>query len=55
MAKVSTPEVVVDKVGSLSVIKQYEAPARIVSKYQVNIEARISGYLLKSYLKKVIL
>lgn len=52
MAKVSTPEVVVDKVGSLSVIKQYEAPARIVSKYQVNIEARISGYLLKSYFKE---
>lgn len=50
--KASTPEVVVNEVKSFNVIKKYEAPARVVSKYQVNVEARISGYLLKSYFKE---
>ena len=52
MMKASTPEVVVNEVKSFNVIKKYEAPARVVSKYQVNVEARISGYLLKSYFKE---
>ena len=50
--KESTPEVLVSKVSSLQMIRKYEAPARVVSKYQVNVEARISGYLLKSYFKE---
>lgn len=52
MMKASTPEVVVSEVKPFNVIKKYEAPARVVSKYQVNVEARISGYLLKSYFKE---
>lgn len=52
MMKASTPEVVVNNVESFNIIKKYEAPARVVSKYQVNVEARISGYLLKSYFKE---
>ena len=50
--KAATPEVVVSKVEPFNIIKKYEAPARVVSKYQVNVEARISGYLLKSYFKE---
>ncbi len=52
MMKAATPEVVVNKVESFNIVKKYEAPARVVSKYQVNVEARISGYLLKSYFKE---
>lgn len=52
MMKSATPEVVVNEVKSYNIIKKYEAPARVVSKYQVNVEARISGYLLKSYFKE---
>lgn len=52
MMKAATPEVVVNKVESIDIIKKYEAPARVVSKYQVNVEARISGYLQKSYFKE---
>lgn len=52
MMKSATPEVVVNKVESIDIIKKYEAPARVVSKYQVNVEARISGYLQKSYFKE---
>ncbi|MCM1264905.1 MAG: efflux RND transporter periplasmic adaptor subunit [Candidatus Gastranaerophilales bacterium] len=52
MSKVATPEVLVQSVGSKKIIKHYEAPARVVSKYQVNVEARINGYLQKSYFKE---
>ena len=52
MSKVAVPEAVVETVGSKSIIKSYEAPARVVSKYQVNVNARINGYLTKSYFKE---
>ena len=48
----ATPKVTIAKIGESEVIKEYEAPARIVSKYQVNVIARISGYLTKSYFKE---
>ena len=38
------PEVVVDKITEGEVLPSFEAPARIVSKYQVSVLARISGY-----------
>ncbi|MBO6272034.1 efflux RND transporter periplasmic adaptor subunit [bacterium] len=50
--KVAMPEIVVDKVGSKDIIKSFESPARVVAKYQVNVEARIDGYLLRSYFKE---
>lgn len=46
------PEVVVEKITEGEVVPSFEAPARIVSKYQVSILARISGYLQKSYFKE---
>jgi len=52
MQKVAMPEVVVEKVASKDIIKKFEAPARVVAKYQVNVEARIDGYLLRSYFKE---
>lgn len=52
MKKVAMPEVVVDTVASKDIIKSYESPARVVAKYQVNVEARIDGYLLHSYFKE---
>lgn len=52
MKKVAMPEIVVEKVGSKDIIKSYESPARVVAKYQVNVEARIDGYLLHSYFKE---
>lgn len=50
--KVAMPEIVVDVVSSKDIIKRFESPARVVSKYQVNVEARIDGYLQKSYFKE---
>jgi len=52
MSKVAMPEAVVETVRSKPIIKQFEAPARVVSKYQVNVNARINGYLTKSYFKE---
>lgn len=46
------PNVVVETVKEDSVIQSFEAPGRVVSKYQVSIMARISGYLQKSYFKE---
>ena len=50
--KVAMPEIVVANVGAADIIKSFEAPARVVAKYQVNVEARIDGYLLHSYFKE---
>jgi len=51
--KTASPvNVVVEPVAEESVIQTFEAPGRVVSKYQVSILARISGYLLKSYFKE---
>lgn len=52
MAKSATPLVVVDKVGEASVLKKIEAPGRIAAKYQIDVLARIDGYLVKSYFKE---
>lgn len=46
------PEVVVETVKDENVIQNFEAPGRVVSKYQVSIMARISGYLQKSFFKE---
>lgn len=47
-----TPSVTVAEVGSRNIIREFEAPARVVAKYRVNVLARISGYLTKSYFKE---
>lgn len=46
------PEVTVSTVEDAEIIRSFEAPGRVVSKYQVNVLARISGYLQKSYFKE---
>lgn len=43
------PQVVEATVGEESVIKSFETPGRVISKYRVDVLARISGYLRKSY------
>lgn len=52
MRKDSMPSVSVEEVQEANVIKQIEEPGRIVSKYRVDIMARIDGYLTKSYFKE---
>lgn len=46
------PSVTVDTVKEDEVIQSFEAPGRVVSKYQVSVMARISGYLQKSFFKE---
>ncbi len=46
------PSVTVQEIENKSVIRSFEAPGRVVSKYRVDVMARISGYLLKSYFKE---
>lgn len=46
------PEVTVDEVQEASVIKQLEAPGRVLSEHRVDVVARIEGYLNKSYFKE---
>ena len=46
------PEVTVTEIHNKEIIRSFEAPGRVVSKYQVNVLARISGYLQKSYFKE---
>lgn len=46
------PSVTVQEIETQSVIRSFEAPGRVVSKYRVDVMARISGYLLKSYFKE---
>ena len=48
----SAPSVTVDPVQEADIIRSFEAPGRVTSKYQVNVLARISGYLQKSYFKE---
>lgn len=43
------PSVTVQGIENQSVIRNFEAPGRVVSKYRVDVLARISGYLQKSY------
>jgi len=46
------PAVTVQTVKSANVVRQFEAPARVLAKYRVEVLARISGYLTKSYFKE---
>lgn len=46
------PSVQVENVGEKEIIREFEAPGRVVSKYQVSVLARISGYLQNSYFKE---
>ena len=46
------PTVTVQEIQEESVIRNFEAPGRVVSKYRVDVLARISGYLQKSYFKE---
>lgn len=46
------PEVTLSEVQEADVIKQINAPGRILSKYRVDVMARIEGYLTKSYFEE---
>lgn len=48
----TAPSVTVESVQEADIIRSFEAPGRVTSKYQVNVLARISGYLQKSYFKE---
>ena len=47
-----TPAVTVADVKTDKVVMEYTSTARVTAKYRVEILARISGYLLKSYFKE---
>ena len=47
-----TPSVTVDTVKTEYVRREFNAPARVMAKYRVEILARIDGYLTKSYFKE---
>ena len=44
--------VTVQEIETKNVIRSFDAPGRVMSKYRVDVMARISGYLLKSYFKE---
>lgn len=46
------PSVTVDTVKTASVRREFDAPARVMAKYRVEVLARINGYLTKSYFKE---
>lgn len=46
------PAVTVDTVKSAEVRREFDAPARVMAKYRVEVLARINGYLTKSYFKE---
>lgn len=50
--KSAMPGVTLGTIKEAEVIKQMEAPGRILSKYRVDVLARIEGYLTKSYFKE---
>ncbi len=51
-AMAGTPAVTVAEVTSREVKRQFGANARVAAKYRVDVLARISGYLRKSYFKE---
>ena len=51
-ASMGTPSVTVDTVKSTHVRREFDAPARVMAKYRVEVLARINGYLTKSYFKE---
>ena len=46
------PAVTVDTVKTELVRREFDAPARVMAKYRVEVLARINGYLTKSYFKE---
>lgn len=46
------PSVSIQSVDNVNVIRSFDAPGRVVSKYRVDVLARISGYLQESYFKE---
>lgn len=46
------PSVTIQEVENQKVIRNFEAPGRVVSKYRVDVLARIAGYLQESYFKE---
>lgn len=52
MANKPAPTVTVQEIETRNIIRSFDAPGRVVSKYRVDVMARISGYLLKSYFKE---
>lgn len=48
----SAPAVTVQEVQSKDIVRSFESPARVYAKYRVEVTARISGYLTKSYFKE---
>ena len=51
-AGMGTPVVTVDTVKTAAVRREFDAPARVMAKYRVEVLARIDGYLIKSYFKE---
>ena len=50
--RAAVPAVTVAEIESDKVQRQFETTARVVAKYRVEVLARISGYLTKSYFKE---
>ncbi len=48
----NTPSVTTDVVSTRNVTRQFQSNARVMAKYRVDVLARISGYLTKSYFKE---
>ena len=46
------PQVQAETITEESIIRSYEEPGRVTSKYRVDVLARISGYLQQSYFKE---
>ncbi len=46
------PQVLAETIGEEEIIRNYQVQGRVMSKYRVDVLARISGYLQKSYFKE---
>ena len=46
------PTVTLHEITEENIIRDFEAPGRVISQYRVDVLARISGYLLKSFFKE---
>ncbi len=46
------PSVVVEEIGERSIIRAFDAPGRVISRYRIDVGARIAGYLQESYFKE---
>lgn len=51
-AKFNPPQVTVENVKTKRIIPSYEAPGRVEAKFQVEIVARVAGYLEHAYFKE---